>query len=269
MRLADQMKATPTDMASTTSVRTKHPWNRTLLATTIVAIVAIVVFPFSVAAAQAPVRAGDALVVDAYSRTQALTHGSAFTEFSVRLPDNSTCPGDSAHDQWRVQSFIIPADADPVAIRYGAIGPEPPGHGRYALFMLETTPFVHQLTRPNPGAGQPGVIQTMPPFNFTVVAGDGIPSGEYRVGAACTYFGKTAKYWDTQIVISGSGVTAGQLSWRLADVPDTVFTAGQGSGRSALANAALAAAGFGAVAVGVFVWRRRGRHVTTLSKEHS
>ncbi len=259
------------EMSNTMSVRARRRL-RPLLATVIVALVCPLI---EVAAAAsdstvgAPVRAGGVVVVDPYNPSEALTHGSASTVFTVRLPDKSTCPGDSANDQWRVGSYIVPTADDPVAIRYGAVGPEPVGNGRYALFMVDTTPFVHQLTMRNAVRGQPGVIPPMPPFDFTVVAGEKIPDGRYRIGVACTYFGKTAEYWDTQIAISGSGVTKGKLLWRLADVPDTVFASGQGSGRSTLMIIVLAAGGLGAVAFCMYFWRHRRRPITTLSKERS
>lgn len=166
-----------------------------------------------------PVRAGDATIVDAYNQSKTLDHGSGKTTFSIRLPDGAACPGDSRNDQWRVQTFILPSGEDPIAVRYGPIGPEPVGNGRYAMFGVDTIPYVHQLTRQNLSAGQPGVIAPLPPFSLAVVAGEQIPTGRYRLGVACTYFGETAVYWDTEVdLVDTGGGAPGKLTWHLPGV---------------------------------------------------
>jgi len=215
--------------------------------------------------------AGAVDVVEAYAQSKELTHGNSETEFSLRLPDGATCPGDSANDQWRVDSFIVPATDDPSKIRYGAIGPEPVGNGRYAMFGVDTVPYVFQLTLRNPGPGRPGLIPTMPPFSLAVVAGEHIPSGTYRVGIACTdLVGDTKKFWDTEIVLAESSASKpGHLTWRLSDVPETVFESDTKSSGSIIGLAIGALGAAAVVAMGVFAWRRRARSSLTLSKEHS
>lgn len=212
---------------------------------------------------------GDVVIVDANDQTTELDHGGNDDVFSLRLPDGSTCPGDSVNDQWRTQSFIIPISDDPVAIRYGAIGPEPVGNGRYAMFMADTRPYVHQLTRPNPGPGQPGVISTIPPLSFAVVAGEQIPPGLYRIGIACTYFGTTTKYWDAEIVITASyDNQSGVLAWRLSGVAgDDIESARSPFPWTALVVGGMVAVGVAVAVVSSYRWRNRSRRLTTLSKE--
>jgi hypothetical protein len=221
------------------------------------------------AVADPPVRRGDILVVDPYKQSLALTYGSRTTQFSLRLPDGSVCPGDSANDQWRIQSFLIPSTDDPTGIHYGPIGPHPYGNGRYAMFGVDTTPFVHQLLRKNPRQGQPGVIPPMPPFSFDVIAGEHIPSGTYRVGAACTLFGVTKLYWDTKVVLTDP--PDGKFEWRLFDVPDSVDDPrSTSSSWLAVAITGGATAAVGAALLSFIIWRRRsGVRRTTPSKEHS
>lgn len=218
------------------------------------------------------VDAGAVAVTDAYKETKAVTHGDAKTEFTVRPPAGATCPGDSANDQWRVQTFLIPASDDPAAITYGAIGPDPVGNGRYALFGVDTTPFVHQLTVRNPTAGKPGVIAPLPPFSFDVVAGEHIPSGTYRIGVACTYFGATAMYWDTDVVLTESAdETVSGFRWRLASAPADVGKSGDGSNRAVVIIViAIGIATAGLAGALVLSRRRRGtRPIARLSKEPS
>jgi len=211
---------------------------------------------------------GDLGVTDAYDGSKPVTHGDAKTEFTVRVPTGASCPGDSANDQWRVQSFLIPLSEDPADIKYGAIGPEPVGNGRYALFGADTTPFVHQLTVRNATAGQPGVIAPLPTFSFEVVAGEHIPSGEYRVGVACTYFGKTDRYWDTQVVLTESADTkVSKFRWRLASEPASVEHAGDGSNSSAVIIFAIVAGAAAVLGLAYLSRRRSARRAPNLSKE--
>jgi hypothetical protein len=212
-----------------------------------------------------PHREGDVRLTDPYDQTKPVTHGGAKTEFSLKVP--GTCPGDSAHDQWRIQSFIIPADQDPIQIEYGAIGPHPYGNGRYAMFGTDTTPYVHELLQRNPVAGQPGLIPQMPPFSFDVIAGERIPSGTYRVGASCSYFGKTAYYWDTQVIITDTLTDdgSGTFDWRLASEPESVNTPKDDTNMAMTLG--LGGAGVAAVGSVSFVFWRRGRNTPLREKE--
>ena len=243
--------------------RRRRRWVGALLAAAVVLVTWLLAGPTAWATVDAPVDAGQVEVSDAIIRTQDITHGDATTQFSLRLPANATCPGDSANDQWRVQSFSIPVGDDPVDIRYGSIGPEPSVNGRYALFMVDTRPFVHQLTRQNPGRGQPGLINTLPAFSFEVVAGERIPGGRYRVGIACTYFGKTARYWDTEIVIAEQpDANPPLLTWRLASEPASVMTPPETTTDWTLPLLA----GLGITIAGLVFWRRRSTHLSPRSR---
>ncbi len=208
-----------------------------------------------------PVDAGSVVLVSPEDLSKAVTHGSAKTPFTLRLPDPATCPGDSANDQWRIQTFSVPVTGEPSAIRYGPIGPEPVGDGHYALFGVDTTPFVQELTLRNPGAGQPGVIPAFPAFSFEVVAGENVPAGSYQIGVACTYFGVTAKYWHTEVVLTDND---GSLRWRLATAPPDVASSDSSSG----VPTALVLGGAAVLLAAALIWRRAAtRRPTTLAKE--
>ncbi len=164
------------------------------------------------------VRSGDLALVDANRRGVILENGGSATEFSVDLPKNSACPGDSQNDDWRLQTFIVPADADPATLEYNNVGPT--GTKQYAIYDIFTAPVVDQLTVPNDVAGEPGRTTPFPPMSFAVFPPGEIPPGEYRIGVACTWFGATADYWDTEIVIAAEPKDEpAQLTWRLPSAP--------------------------------------------------
>ena len=171
------------------------------------------------AATISPVDSGKVVIVVADDPSKALTSGDGTTPFLVRMPDGAVCPGDSFNDQWRIQSFMVPATDDIGALSYGVIGPE--GPQQLALFGADAaaSSFANILTPANAVAGQPGRINTPPPFSLAVAAGELVPSGSYRIGIACTYFGATALYWDTEIeVTQAADGEPSELSWRLPGV---------------------------------------------------
>ena len=222
--------------------------------------VAIGVATASPASARDDIARGVATVVQGHDQTKPLTHGGANTEFSISIPD-PTCPGDSAHDQWRSQSFIAPVGTDVATLHYGANGPEPEGNGLYALFMTDTRPYVNQFTLRNDVEGKPGTIPTVPALSFGVFADQKPPEGEYIIGLACTKFNKTFKLWTTQITVTGTG---GNLQWRLSSVPAPVPSSSSGTSWWVIV---LVAGAVGVVLTSFLT--RSARRNNTLTKEKS
>lgn len=164
------------------------------------------------------VRGGDLALVSATSSDHVIRDGVSATIFGLRLPDGATCPGDSAHDQWRIQSFVVPAGVDPGQLTYDEI--KPVGDGRWALYDVDTNPYVHVLLEPNAAAGSPGRIAAVPPLSFAVFPPGTLAPGPYRVGLACTYFRQTATFWDTEVVLTADPADQpGQLTWTVPSAP--------------------------------------------------
>lgn len=174
----------------------------------------------------AGVRSGDATIVSSSSH-QPINHGGSATTFTVRLPSDAQCPGDSAHDQWRVQSFLVPAAVDPGSLTYLLQGPR--ADGGYPLFDVATHPVSQLLLRANDAAGQPGYLDSLPDMSFVVFKDANLAPGEYRLGLACTQWRQTERYWDTRIVISAAPNDApAKLQWRLASAPTSVLSSSSG-----------------------------------------
>ncbi|MCU1390925.1 MAG: hypothetical protein JWL72_4263 [Ilumatobacteraceae bacterium] len=178
-----------------------------------------------------PVRAGDLTIVDGYAQARTLTHGDGRTIFSVTVPGGATCPGDSTNDQWRVQTFMVPANVAGNKIVYTAFGPYPADDpvspavphasapGWNALVGVDSNPVVDVLIQHNDGPGQRGVVAPFGPMSFEFLDGYGIPSGAYRVGVVCTLANVPADYWDTEVVVEATGTKSGDLLWRLSSEP--------------------------------------------------
>ena len=138
--------------------------------------------PRAEAAAQA------ATVVSPGTSTALATGGSA-TAFSLALPANAACKGDSADDGYRVQSYMVPSSVDPSTLRFGSTGPVPRGTGasfRQPLYSTSTSPFVNEQTANVDLPTDRAAIVSVPSFALSVFAQGDIPPGSYNIGLACT-----------------------------------------------------------------------------------
>ena len=68
-------------------------------------------------------RAGTAQIVTADDQSV----GGSRTAFALRLPNGASCPGDSADDGYRVNSFVVPATVRVEDIAFDGQGPTPSG----------------------------------------------------------------------------------------------------------------------------------------------
>lgn len=215
--------------------------------------------------------AGDIVVVEAVDRSKELVEGDTNTVFSLRLPDGSVCAGDSANDDWRVQSFIVPAATDLQSLHYGATRPR--GEFMYGLYTTEGGPYVQVLTAQNEVPGQPGQILEPPALSFAVFTPDLLPVGRYRIGISCSFFEAGAKFWDAEIVLTEApDVQPGERRWSVASVPDAPAgdssTTSDSGGSNSTPIIIIAFAALAALVVAA-TFLRRIRRAPTLSKEHS
>ena len=111
----------------------------------------------------------DLLVVDASGR--ALDDGGSLTSFSVELEGEDECPGDSANDQYRVDSYMVPVEADPTQVDYTGFGPTPLRFRTYddfqmPLYKLSGDPFAAEVTGQRSDEGGSGPIRDIGGFDF-------------------------------------------------------------------------------------------------------
>lgn len=213
------------------------------------------------AASAAGERAGDAVVINGLDGTASLTSGGSATSYSLRLPDGAACPGDSANENYRVQSFIVPATDDPATLTYES--QKPAGEGRWALYDVNTTPFAQVLTEVATVPGEPGRITPLPQLSFAVFDPGMFPDGRYRIGVACTEWSETKRYWDTEIdIVADPADAPAQLRWAVVGT-----TSPDGSAGTSLL-VGLTVVGV-AVAVAVVVLRRRFSPVSSTSSTSS
>lgn len=243
-----------------TTQRTGRPATTRVWLVTALAVVTVASWPAAAAAATGT-RAGDAVVVDSLDLDVPLSEGGSAAIFTLRLPDGASCPGDSANDQYRIQSFVVPAADDPGTLRYEEI--KPVGAGRWALYEVGTRPYAQALTDLNDGEGRPGRIGGIPPLSFAVFPPGELPDGRYRVGIACTLARATERFWDTELVLTAvPDDEPGQLRWRATDV-----TLPDDDGKPDRTVVALSVVAVAAALTTLFVRRTNRRQRAAVSEE--
>lgn len=159
-----------------------------------------------------------------------LQSGNSATTFTLRLPANAACPGDSANAGWRFQTYMVSGAIDPATLEFGSSGPTGPSTGTYATFKqpLYTTsfsPIVNRNTADAASANGPGPILGIPDMNFEVHNPGDVPTGVYNLGIACTLGGASAtqmsNFWNVQMTITADpgGPGNADVLWQNGTVP--------------------------------------------------
>jgi hypothetical protein len=163
-------------------------------------------------------REGALELVDAGGRPVA--EGNSDSVFSVKLPADATCPGDTQHDQWRWWIFLAPEALTIDDVRLGVIGPE--NENSKSLYTTEQRYGADQFLLPNSGPGQPGRFPTMPFYTWTGFPTDFFPNGNYRVVVLCSFFREPDRYWDTEVQLENTSTDGGSAAfrWTVLSAPD-------------------------------------------------
>ena len=153
--------------------------------------------------------------------------GNSATAFALGLPAGAACPGDSANDGWRWQTYMVPASVDPSTLTFDANGPVPSGVGaafRQPLYDTAFSPIVNQQTANATTPPGPGPIINIPSANYSAFAPGDIPAGVYNIGIACTLGPASAtqmsSYWNVQktFTVNATGGPA-QVDWVRGTIP--------------------------------------------------
>lgn len=163
-------------------------------------------------------RAGELRIVDGGGAP--LDGGGSATEYTVAPTGDAECPGDSAEDNYRVYSFMVPVAVAAEDVTYDGLGPTPQVYENYDDFRMPlhdvfTSDFSGFLTAEADTLGGPGRILNIPMLSFAVYRAGDMPLGEYRVGIACTLLNEIVRYWDTRITVSADESDPAGFQWRV------------------------------------------------------
>jgi hypothetical protein len=176
-----------------------------------------------------------------------LNSGGSATPFAIALPQGAACPGDSAHHQYYVDSYVVPATSDPGSVYFpgamATVGTQ--------LVTLSGEPYTRQTT-----AEYSADVIAPPVFSWTQYANDPqtLPPGTYNVGLVCVNRdGHPTTYWNTRVTFRASGADPGGFTWSATNSP---APAGSSSAAPIAGGAAIALI---ILAGGFLVFRRRQR----------
>ncbi len=218
----------------------RHRWYGAALLG-VVAMFGLVAAPASASAATA----GTATIIQPDSLTPLDSGGSA-TPYGVALPPGASCPGDTAHQGYRVDSYLVPKGQTPTEVNFKKGVPS-----RWFGYIAEGSYYGAVNTAENTGQ-----VMALPEFTWTRLSsylGDLFPRGATRAtwegGIVCvTTNGAVTNYWNSQIVFTRSATDPGGFTWRVvANPPLTANRTWLTAGIVLLVLAAL----FGAVAIGL------------------
>ena len=204
-----------------------------------VAASAVISATFSLLAAPPASAVGDraGLVVVVSTNGMRLTSGGSATDFSLKLPVGASCTKDSANDNYRVQSYMVPATVDPATLTFTSVGPA----GGRPLYDNGGTPYVNAQTANAVTPGGPGQVINIPTFNYSVFEPGQIAPGTYNIGIACTSSPTVVdKFWNVQktFTANAADIPAG-VTWKVvARAAAADFDGNRSTDRSVFRNGA-------------------------------
>jgi hypothetical protein len=175
-----------------------------------------------------------------------LASGGSTTPFTVSLPAQAACSGDSATNGYRVFSYLVEAGTNVATITFPSGEPNF-GSNQYGLIESDGNFWEDQNTAPTTGQ----IIGIPNDFEWEALITKGLAlnsllyqnsntSGVWEGGIACTNSsGTVSDYWNTQITFSHSGTDPNHFDWSAVPGPagsavpaftsanNTTFTEGQ------------------------------------------
>jgi hypothetical protein len=150
-----------------------------------------------------------------------LSGGGSTTPFTVSLPAQAACSGDSAHDGYRVYSYLVPQGTNVTSVSFSEIPSEGYGlvnnAGTY-YGDVNTAPSTGQIIEiPNGFEWEPLISDDNVPLD-TLLYQNGNQSGVWETGLACApESGVVSDYWNTEVTFSASETDPNGFVW--SDVP--------------------------------------------------
>jgi hypothetical protein len=165
--------------------------------------------------ASATVTSGVAAITKPGSLTK-LNSGGSETLFGVQLPAGASCPGDTAHHGYRVDSYLLPGGVSPATVNFKTglpdLGSGYVAYGRYYGAI-------------NTALGS-GLVVGLPP-DFTMnrlTTQELFPAGQKSVtwdgGIACTTAeGVVTNYWNSRFVFTATPSDPHGFTWKVVAQP--------------------------------------------------
>jgi hypothetical protein len=170
-------------------------------------------------------------VITQLNQTTPLNSGGSSTEYGVQLPSGAKCPGDSAHDGYRVYSYLIPKGVSLTSLR--VTGDLPfrglAGYPYYGYVVADGTYYGGVDTDEDTGQ-----VAALPPaftwarLTTSDLFADGVKSAVWEGGIACaTADGTVTNYWNSEIEFTASASDPGGFTWTVLHQPASSIDIGR------------------------------------------
>jgi hypothetical protein len=159
--------------------------------------------------------------------TTYLSGGGSTTNFTVSLPPQAACTGDSAHDGYHVYSYLVQKGTNVANITFPDNAPNS-ADGQYGLVEPDGTYWGNKNNAPNTGQ----IIEIPNDFEWgPLVSEDNVPlntllyqndntSGVWEAGLACAPgSGVVSDYWNTEVTFSANGSDPTGFVWSAVPGP--------------------------------------------------
>jgi len=193
-----------------------------------------------------------------------LASGGSGTSFTVTLPAQAACTGDTASDGYHVFSYLIPQGSSPTSVNFSSGDPST----GYGFFSSIGTYYGSANT-----ASTTGEIIGIPDFEWgpavesynlkSALLYDGGTSGVWEAGIACANSsGTVTDWWNTEITFTSSESDPDGFVW--ADVPGLPSDTPE-----AATTVVLPLVGVGILGSGLWFSRRRSSRKAALALKTS
>lgn len=154
-------------------------------------------------------------------RTAQLKSGGSATPFAVTLPAGASCPGDTAHDGYHVDSYLVPKGVSPTSVDFKT------GYPSKWYGYIDYGDF-YAANNTDEGTGQ---LMALPyEFSFSRYSSymddlfpDGVKSATWEGGIVCANtHGEVTNYWNSEFVFTKSASDPGGFVWKVVDAPPPV-----------------------------------------------
>jgi hypothetical protein len=158
------------------------------------------------------------LTVTAENSRNQISSGDENTQFLLLPPAGAMCPGDSAHDAWRINGYIIPANESIETTPLDGDGPSPildaNGIGHRMALYTRRRPYHWKFLPANDRAGLPAIVPAIPPFAMWDAARLRLAAGSYVMGVGCDFDGVVKQYWQVPVeIVRPDGPKGTTLKW--------------------------------------------------------
>jgi len=146
----------------------------------------------------------------------ALNSGGSETTYGVQLPAGASCSGDTAHQGYRVDSYLVPKGVSPASVNFKT-GVPTKWYGYIA--------YGEYFGAINTAQGSGLIVGLAPQFTWTrLTTKELFPHGQksstWEGGIACaTVDGVVTNYWNSPIVFTATASDPHGFTWRVVAQP--------------------------------------------------